>query len=259
MIQQLKKDYYYGVEKKTQHYRDIDPPTITNFTSNWTNGLAFCALIHKHQPQLIDYDSLDKANGPANLELAFSVAETLGIPRLLDVEDLNTDKPDERSIMTQVAEYFHRFASQNVKEVAARRAANFLSFTKQMNQLKYEYEAATKALLEWVQQIIDRFENESFGSNLEDSIAVTERLRKFILHEKPEKTALKLDLESKFAEIQTQLKVHDRPPYDCPKEFKPEILDSAFDALWNAEKKHGNRCREQRFKFIKKRTKCCFR
>jgi len=66
------------------------------------------------------------------------------------------------------------------------------------------------------------------------------------------KTALKLDLESKFAEIQTQLKVHDRPPYDCPKEFKPETLDSAFDALWNAEKKHGNRCREQRFKFIKK-------
>jgi hypothetical protein len=51
---------------------------------------------------LIDYDSLDKNNAAANLELAFSVAESLGIPRLLDVEDVNVEKPDERSVMTQV-------------------------------------------------------------------------------------------------------------------------------------------------------------
>jgi hypothetical protein len=113
--------------KKTAGYREIDPPTIQNFTTHWKNGLAFCALIHKHQPHLIDYDSLDKNDAAKNLELAFSVAESLGIPRLLDIEDMLVDKPDERSIMTQVSEYFHRFAQQDVKEVAARRAANFLA------------------------------------------------------------------------------------------------------------------------------------
>jgi hypothetical protein len=87
-------------------------------------------LIHKHQPHLIDYASLSPENAAHNIELAFSVAESLGIPRLLEVEDVNTEKPDERSIMTQVAEYFARFAQQDVKEVAARRAAKFLAFTK---------------------------------------------------------------------------------------------------------------------------------
>jgi hypothetical protein len=66
--------------------------------------MAFCALIHKHQPQLIDYDSLNASEASKNLELAFAAAESLGIPRLLDVEDVNVEKPDERSIMTQVAE-----------------------------------------------------------------------------------------------------------------------------------------------------------
>lgn len=109
--------------KKTAGYRDVDPPSITNFTSNWKNGMAFCALIHKHQPHLIDYDSLDKNNAEANLELAFSVAEGLGIPRLLDVEDVNVEKPDERSIMTQVAEYFLRFAARQRHTCAHRHAA----------------------------------------------------------------------------------------------------------------------------------------
>ena len=85
--------------------------------------MAFCALIHKHQPHLIDYDSLDKNNAEANLELAFSVAEGLGIPRLLDVEDVNVEKPDERSIMTQVAEYFLRFAARQRHSCAHRHAA----------------------------------------------------------------------------------------------------------------------------------------
>lgn len=103
---------------------DVDPPTITNFTTNWKNGLAFCALIHKHQPHLIDYDSLDKNNAAANLELAFSVAESLGIPRLLDVDDLLVEKPDERSVMTQVSEYFHRFAAQDVSPISAHTAGS---------------------------------------------------------------------------------------------------------------------------------------
>jgi len=238
--------------KKTAGYREIDPPGLQNFTGHWRNGLAFCALIHKHQPHLLDYDSLDKNNAAENLELAFSVAESLGIPRLLDVEDVNVEKPDERSIMTQVAEYFQRFSMQDVKEVAARRAANFLAFTKEMNQAKFDYEAKAKALLEWVQGVIDRFTNESVGESLEESLAVLQRLREFVLSEKPPQSAEKLDLESQYAEIQQKLLVHGRPPYECPAEFSPETLDAAFDALWHAEKTHAAAARAKRFTFIKK-------
>lgn len=40
-----------------------------------------CALIHRHRPELLDWDSLDKSDKRANTELAFRVAErSLGIP-----------------------------------------------------------------------------------------------------------------------------------------------------------------------------------
>jgi hypothetical protein len=40
-----------------------------------------CALIHRHRPELLDWDKLDKTDKRTNTELAFRVAEqSLGIP-----------------------------------------------------------------------------------------------------------------------------------------------------------------------------------
>lgn len=30
----------------------VDPPSISGFTTDWKNGLAFCALIHRHFPDV---------------------------------------------------------------------------------------------------------------------------------------------------------------------------------------------------------------
>ena len=53
------------------------------------------------------------------LKYAFDVAEKeLGIAKLLDPEDVDVENPDEKSVMTYVAQFLHKFAdsmSQQVK------------------------------------------------------------------------------------------------------------------------------------------------
>ncbi|MCJ8750392.1 hypothetical protein PDJAM_G00263940 [Pangasius djambal] len=53
----------------------------------WKDGLGFCALIHRHRPELIDYGKLRKDDPMTNLNTAFDVAEKyLDIPKMLDAE-----------------------------------------------------------------------------------------------------------------------------------------------------------------------------
>ena len=54
-------------KKKTKGYAHVN---VTNFNFSFQNGMAFCALIHKHRPDLIDFAALDpedKARAPPRL------------------------------------------------------------------------------------------------------------------------------------------------------------------------------------------------
>ncbi|KAK7085433.1 hypothetical protein SK128_001326, partial [Halocaridina rubra] len=96
----LEKTLLAWCRQTTKGYHGVD---VHNFTTSWTDGLAFNALIHSHRPQLFDWTVVARKHPYARLENAFRVAnEHFSIERLLDPEDVNSQVPDKKSIMMYV-------------------------------------------------------------------------------------------------------------------------------------------------------------
>uniref|UniRef100_A0A1I7S8L5 Calponin-homology (CH) domain-containing protein n=1 Tax=Bursaphelenchus xylophilus TaxID=6326 RepID=A0A1I7S8L5_BURXY len=73
---------------------------------SWKDGVAFCALVHRCRPDLVDMEKVKQSSPRENLSMAFELARVhLGIRPLLDVDDLMTEKPDKRSVVTYVSQF----------------------------------------------------------------------------------------------------------------------------------------------------------
>ncbi len=80
---------------------------ISNFTTDWTNGFVLSTLINFCDSSLIiDHKYLDEDYALQNVEDALKIAkENLGVPHLLDADDMATEKTDERSIMVYLSHF----------------------------------------------------------------------------------------------------------------------------------------------------------
>ncbi|KAM9102438.1 smoothelin isoform 5-T5 [Sarcophilus harrisii] len=90
---------------KTRGYEHVD---IQNFSSSWSDGMAFCALVHNFFPEAFDYGQLSPQNRRHNFEVAFSSAEThADCPQLLDTEDMvRMREPDWKCVYTYLQEFY---------------------------------------------------------------------------------------------------------------------------------------------------------
>ncbi|ODV60086.1 uncharacterized protein ASCRUDRAFT_8856 [Ascoidea rubescens DSM 1968] len=84
--------------------------SIDNFSTNWNNGLIFCAILHYFRPELINFGDLNPKNIEENINLFLSVTtNVLKIPKLIDLDDINNKNPDEKSIIIYIASLYRYF------------------------------------------------------------------------------------------------------------------------------------------------------
>ncbi|GIY93170.1 smoothelin [Caerostris extrusa] len=94
-------------KSKTREYENVE---ITNFSTSWNDGMAFCALIHHFYPDAFDFNALNPKNRRHNFDLAFRISEEKAdIAPLLDVEDMVLmKKPDWKCVFTYVQSFYRK-------------------------------------------------------------------------------------------------------------------------------------------------------
>ncbi|XP_066528609.1 EH domain-binding protein 1 isoform X10 [Hoplias malabaricus] len=99
----------------TKNYRGVK---ITNFTTSWRNGLAFCALLHHFRPDLIDYKALNPQDIKENNKKAYDGFASLGISRLLEPADMVLLAiPDKLTVMTYLYQIRAHFSGEELNVV----------------------------------------------------------------------------------------------------------------------------------------------
>ncbi|TSL04190.1 Methionine synthase [Bagarius yarrelli] len=222
-------------QRKTAPYRNVN---VQNFHCSWKDGLAFCALIHRHRPDLIDYAKLNKDDHLGNLNLALEIAEKhLDIPKMLDPEDIiNTPKPDERAIMTYVSCFYHAFAGAEQAETAANRICKVLGVNQENEKFMEDYEKLASDLLDWICQTTPWLEDRTTKTSMAFMRKKLEDFRDYRRIHKPPKVQEKCQLEINFNTLQTKLRISNRPAY-MPSEGKMvSDIASAWQGLEQVEK-----------------------
>ncbi|XP_028968283.1 spectrin beta chain-like [Galendromus occidentalis] len=230
-------------QMKTAGYPNVN---VRNFTTSWRDGLAFNALIHKHRPDLIDFEKLSKSNAIHNLNKAFNVAEDkLGLSKLLDAEDVFVEQPDEKSIITYVVTYYHYFSKMKQDTVHGRRIGKAVGNAMDNDKLIEDYERLTSDLLRWIEQTIAVLGDRNFTNSL---VGVQKQLADFNQYrtaEKPGRFEEKGDLEVLLFTIQSRMRANNQKPYLAKEGKMISDINKAWEQLEKAEHERELALREE--------------
>lgn len=225
-------------QRKTACYDEVD---VRNFTDSWNDGLAFCALLDIHRPDLIDYDALDKNDHRGNMQLAFDIAhKEIGIPDLLDVEDVcDVAKPDERSLMTYIAYWFHAFSQMEKVENAGRRVEKFVNNMQGAWEMQSAYERRMRALLQTIREQGLQWQESKFEGTYADAKQQATNFSAYKRGKKREWVAEKSDLAALLGNIKTKMSTYRLRAYEPPPELALSVLDKEWADLVKLEMARG--------------------
>lgn len=231
-------------QRKTACYEGVE---VRDFSASWNDGLAFCALLDIHRPDLIDFDTLDKSDHKGNMQLAFDIAsKEIGIPDLLDVEDVaDVPRPDERSLMTYIAYWFHAFSAMERVENAGRRVEKFVSNMQGAWEMESAYERRMRALLEQIRHQRHAWHNAVFEGTYTDAKKQANDLSVYKRTQKRRWVAEKSDLSALLGNIKTKLSTYRLRPYEPSADLRIEVLDQEWAALTTDEQSRSRTINEK--------------
>lgn len=117
---------------------------VTDFSSTWSDGLAFLYVLNGNVPDFHLADAI-KLHPIARLRLAFDLASRhLQIDPLLDPEDVNTNKPDKKSILMYVMCLYHAIDARKMDEGSVQELAQYFGSSEEIQLLDEETEMERK-------------------------------------------------------------------------------------------------------------------
>ncbi|XP_077193462.1 microtubule-actin cross-linking factor 1 isoform X22 [Paroedura picta] len=167
----------------------------TNFSSCWSDGKMFNAIIHRYRPDLVDMERVQIQSGRDNLEQAFEIAERLGVTRLLDAEDVDVPSPDEKSVITYVSSIYDAFPK--VPE-----GGEGISAT-EVDARWLEYQNQVESLISWIKQHTIMMSDKSFPQNPVELKALYNQYIHFKETEIPAKQQEKRRVEELYKLLET--------------------------------------------------------
>jgi Ca2+-binding EF-hand superfamily protein len=171
------------------------------------------------------------------MKLAFDIAANeIGIPDLLDVDDVcDVARPDERSLMTYIAYWFHAFSQLERVENAGRRVEKFVNNMHGAWEMQNSYEKRMRELLRLIRAQREEWKNATFEGTYKDA---KEQASQFALYKRNQKrqwVAEKSDLAALLGNIKTKLSTYRLRAYDPPPELSSEAADQEWECLTRDE------------------------
>ncbi|EGV93020.1 Alpha-actinin-4, partial [Cricetulus griseus] len=194
-------------QRKTAPYKNVN---VQNFHISWKDGLAFNALIHRHRPELIEYDKLRKLvcfDGLVEEEALPSESDgpSAHIGMACPPDIVGTLRPDEKAIMTYVSCFYHAFSG-------------------------------AQKLLEWIRRTIPWLEDRVPQKTIQEMQQKLEDFRDYRRVHKPPKVQEKCQLEINFNTLQTKLRLSNRPAFMPSEGRMVSDINNGWQHLEQAEK-----------------------
>jgi len=216
-------------------YKDVK---IDNMTKSFHSGLALCALIHHFRPKLIDYSSLSKDKHEENLKTAFAAAEKyFGLEQYLAPSDI--PKLDDKSMVVYLSEYYYGIAEARKVDLAARRIAKLITFTKINDKEKADYKEGSVQLREHFEKVFKVLGDHTIDNTM---AGARKRLAEFYEFKSKDKGPIYsqyYNLERTYQTLSRRLAHHKRPEYKPDAKCSVSELKESLESMEHQEKERN--------------------